>query len=1509
MKTRIISTILVLAMMLGTVFCFPQSVAAADDGGLTFPDKNYLYQSEKVFDTAPRTIEAWVKLTKGDTSRVGVIIGSYGAGDPCFALEIHNNGIPRLFWQVNSDKGEIADVRFPGAATMVMSGEWVHLVIVRDLVNEKVICYANGTNVGEAFFSDKDASSGKQNSYAAIDMTGKNPFCIGGDLRSGNSYPFKGTIKGVSTYSTALTAEQVAANYKASKPTVRSSLICYYDLSNVTRDDLYIKDLTGNGHNITIKALGGGLSFKSTDKYQQDKIMDATPNTYEAWVKLPSDFSDSGRPGVIIGSYSATGDTFSFELNSNRVPRIYWTAQNTTQSINFDGVNVPKGSFVHIVIVRDTANEKAYCYLNGVKQTKEITLVNAMKDLSMQAPLLLGGDYRVENGQSNTKYFQGTINGVALYSECLTEAQIQANYAASKPTVEKSLLCSYDLSKTTVSDLYIDDLSGNGYNISKGDHVFNEGEIFEAAKPIDTTPNAFEAWVKLPKGYTDRPGIILGTYGTASKPLINFELTSNSVPRLYWMKDDGGTGDITFGDVKSTDICTGSWVHIAITRDVANGKVHCYINGALKQSKDIGAHVSVDILPIEPFGLGADYRTKIENDVIQNFKGSIKAAAIYSTCLTAEQIAANYKASKPTGDATNSFICYYDLTKMPAGGSYAKDYSGNGYDLTKYSTDPFLKADDFTKEEVKDFDYTFVVVGDTQTLNDSQRTDRKDSNGVWFYEKLHYVYDWIIENKEEENIKFVMGMGDITENYTNDSEWTRAMEQILRMKDAGIPFSLARGNHDDAASFDKYYPYSEYSNTVSGAYDGSMRNTYQKFTVGNRKYLVMALDCGPTDDMVAWAEQVIAANPDYNVIITTHSYLYRDGTTHDYEDLWPVSNNHGEDLWQKLVKKYANIRLVLNGHDPVSTIITNQTAGDNGNIVTSMLIDGQYDDTNKKGVGLVALLHFSEDSDEIQVEYVSTVKSMEAGENIYYRHNNQFSITLDLMEFEACDHVFENGICTKCEEWDGTTVKFLGANVALNNSLSVKYYAKIPAAYKGAQMKFTMNGYETVVDGAYLDLEDQYVFSFDNIPPQCISDNIKAELIFGGEVIAVKESYSVYENVTNLLAKNDARTTNLVKALLNYGAAAQKYAQYNTNALVNNGYEINSLTPTAEVSVREAKNNTGNGVFKAAGVYFDGVNQLYVKILADEMPTVTINGTNAVVEENGNGEWIVYTDGIFVVHFDKTYTFVITSNDNQPSFTYSVNSYTYAKLTSTNTAMVELAKATYTYGVAAEDYINSNAAFAGEITYDNTHIHNLAKPYAATPNTFEAWIYLPEIKRSVILGNYGGTGSSADFEINANGNPRVYWATKQKDSDGNDIPATEFCFTNVTVPTNEWVHVVITRDTSAKKISCYINGELKQEKSIEGNVSAMTDIATMQAAPGLGADNRGSGTPFFKGDIKTAAIYSTCLTAKQIKDNYDASKPTVKDGLICYFHLALVSADDTIIKDLSGNGYDITIAK
>ena len=344
---------------------------------------------------------------------------------------------------------------------------------------------------------------------------------------------------------------------------------------------------------------------------------------------------------------------------------------------------------------------------------------------------------------------------------------------------------------------------------------------------------------------------------------------------------------------------------------------------------------------------------------------------------------------------TENVVAYLHYTNLPdivAG-------TGNGYKGWPATSESFVRIVHFgdtdacidnikitrTENTPKEYAYSFAVVGDTQTLTSK------------YPDTLAVLYDWIKNNAESKKMKWVFGLGDITDNDTDD-EWTFAKSQIAKL-DGVVPYSLVRGNHDSKEKFKATFPYADYSAKISGSMSGDMLNTYQKFTVGDTKYMVVNLDWGVTDEVVAWANDVIADNPDHNVIIVTHGYLNSDGTTLDSGDEaaptdYSSLHNNGDELWDMLIKRHANITLVLSGHISTENIVVTKTKGDNGNTVTQMLVDPQTTDQNNvgSGLGLVAMLYFSEDGKAVDVEYYSTLKKGK------YLSNNQFSMEIDAVE-------------------------------------------------------------------------------------------------------------------------------------------------------------------------------------------------------------------------------------------------------------------------------------------------------------------------------------------------------------------------------------------------------------------------------------------------------------------------------------------------------------------------------
>lgn len=281
-------------------------------------------------------------------------------------------------------------------------------------------------------------------------------------------------------------------------------------------------------------------------------------------------------------------------------------------------------------------------------------------------------------------------------------------------------------------------------------------------------------------------------------------------------------------------------------------------------------------------------------------------------------------------------------------------------------------------EPVGEYAYSFAVVGDTQIVN------------RFHPEEYPKIYQWIADNAEEKKIAYVMGLGDITDG-DSSQEWQRAQESFWMLAENGIAHSQVRGNHDSKEKFELYLGADmDYQDSIQGALDDKMANTWRLLQVGEVKYLIFALDYGFGDDVIEWAGEIIERYPDHNVIITTHAYMYRDYTTLDYLDSTPPSTTggvyDGDQLWEKFISQYENIKLVLCGHIDCDNVQISTQTGVHGNTVTQILIDPQGMDKDIGPTGMVAMFYFSEDGKNVKLEYYSTIR-------------NEYEITSELTEF------------------------------------------------------------------------------------------------------------------------------------------------------------------------------------------------------------------------------------------------------------------------------------------------------------------------------------------------------------------------------------------------------------------------------------------------------------------------------------------------------------------------------
>ncbi|CAE7261730.1 yvnB [Symbiodinium sp. CCMP2456] len=249
---------------------------------------------------------------------------------------------------------------------------------------------------------------------------------------------------------------------------------------------------------------------------------------------------------------------------------------------------------------------------------------------------------------------------------------------------------------------------------------------------------------------------------------------------------------------------------------------------------------------------------------------------------------------------------------------------------------------------------------------------------------------WLVEHADSHNIRFVLHEGDVT-NQNTPEQWDNARKS-MSLLDGHLPYAIAPGNHDygpggnaaDRVSFfneSKYFgPVSPYAiqPSLGGRYEETKTdNTWHTFDANGQKWLVVALEFAPRDEVVVWADRIVAEHADLPAILVTHAYMYSDDTIYDWrakgaKQSWNPhaygvakqpgeTVNDGKELWDKLVSKHKNFRLVFNGHVLNDGTGYRSTKGIEGNVVHQMLANYQF--KKEGGQGDLRLLEFSQDGD------------------------------------------------------------------------------------------------------------------------------------------------------------------------------------------------------------------------------------------------------------------------------------------------------------------------------------------------------------------------------------------------------------------------------------------------------------------------------------------------------------------------------------------------------------------
>jgi len=406
----------------------------------------------------------------------------------------------------------------------------------------------------------------------------------------------------------------------------------------------------------------------------------------------------------------------------------------------------------------------------------------------------------------------------------------------------------------------------------------------------------------------------------------------------------------------------------------------------------------------------------------------------------------------------------------------------------------------------------------------------------------------------------------------------------------------------------------------------------------------------------------------------------------------------------------TNIKTDMLGANEVKTtvIVNSQTAKvEIGNAVQVSIAVTQLPEqfeycvgTELVTEGMVVTAYYSDGSEKPLTEYEVEYDFSKAGETIvkvsYLNYSDEFSVMVKEQQ----------------------ELKFSGASLSLSSDISVKYEVKeelfADGEYSNPYVVFQFNDKEIKVS-EYTVKDGKYIFTFADIAPKQINDTIYATLyaeLDEQEYSSETREYSVATYCYNMLAKcvgNESYTSfcTLLVDMLNYGAAAQTYFNYNTEKLVTEGLtdELAALgtqnTPILEdILVRDyVVTENASVAWKGAGLRLEEAVTIRFKIA-----TESLDGLEMRIESESGGNWsipsskFVVTDGGYFVFFDS----LKASKMSEPVYAtvykddvavsntirYSIESYACSMQDSTDEALRELLIAMMKYGNAANTYVN-----------------------------------------------------------------------------------------------------------------------------------------------------------------------------------------------------------------------------
>ncbi|MBQ8606202.1 MAG: hypothetical protein IJ408_05640 [Clostridia bacterium] len=281
-------------------------------------------------------------------------------------------------------------------------------------------------------------------------------------------------------------------------------------------------------------------------------------------------------------------------------------------------------------------------------------------------------------------------------------------------------------------------------------------------------------------------------------------------------------------------------------------------------------------------------------------------------------------------------------------------------------------------------------------------------------------------------------------------------------------------------------------------------------------------------------------------------------------------------------------------------------------------------------------------------------------------------------------------------------------SVTLYNDMSINFKTVGTEVYDNVYAEVLLNGKFTSISDFTVD-GDYIVYTFDGIAPHLMNETITFKLYADVDGTATEISSfettlaEYFYEIKTAYEVENYELYSLAVAALNYGAAAQNYKNFNTDALANANLEdyekevvgdVYENNFNAEVAVVEDAAAT----WCAKGLYLDNAMDLKLAFVADDIEGLTVqvkaaDGTITTVDTfvHRDGKYFVYFDGFNAAQLKDVFEFTVMNGTTAVSNTvaYSVESYAATAVDAEIELLTNIMDAMMAYGNAAALYVET----------------------------------------------------------------------------------------------------------------------------------------------------------------------------------------------------------------------------